>query len=464
MNKLFFLSATILLLLTGCGGEPAPEKDSMAAMRAKLEAGHGGRFERDGSSVQSSKISKNSRIDDPTAYIYKGKVLSKKAEAKWKEAGIDNKEFSFWADLHIGIKEATKWKELNISQAAISVFHALKYTPETADKFMKKKFFTRPNFYAQFGTPVYDFDSICKGVIKRQQPPFAFLEERCLPYMEASHKNEAIGHLLDEAKLTKGPLALEYLAELRNLASKNTEIQSGMEVTIEEFIEDEDRENFIYLFPLLQTEPTEEEMAFIDEQKLPLQEEERFFSFQNPQYWVNRAAAIEAANLAAERQETLLRAKKEQERADALARLAQAQALVREKELQRQRFEQKERAQKAEAVRRIKAKEICGEMLNAELLSGKQALIEGDVLFVVGETGEKMFGYGIRGRDDGNTYFIRDPKNLAKTQIGKTVSWELKTMGRTEALSKQEDTVFAYDKKSKTKFTMALFVKECSVK
>ena len=463
MNRLLLLSLSILLL-AGCGGSPAPEKNSIEALRAKMEAGHSGRFERDGSSLKKTNNTKKTRLNDPTVYVYKGKVLSRKSEAKWKKEGIDNKEYPQWAALGMQPKEVTKWKKLGVSYAAISVFYQQKYTPKTASEFMQKKFTSRPEFYAQFGTPVYDFDSICQGVIARQEPPFAYLEEKCLPYMEASHKNETIGHLLDEAKLTKGPLALEYLAELRHLAGENIKIQSGMEVSIEEFIEDEDTENFVYLFPLLQTEPTEDEMVFIDEQNLPLQEEERFYSFQNPQYWLNRAEAINAANLAAERQEELLRAKKEEERAAALAKLEQAQALVREKELQQKRYQAKERAQKAEMVRRIKAKEICGEMLNADQFSGKKALIEGTVLFVVGETGEKMFGYGIKGRDDKKTYFIRDPKNLAKTQIGKSVSWELKTMGRTEALAKQSEKEYSYDKKSKTKFTMALFIKECTVK
>jgi len=463
MTKLFFLSLTIVLFLAGCGGEPAPEKNSMAAMRAKLEAAHKQRFEHDGSSVKIHSSDKK-RLDDPKAYRYKGKVLSDKEEQKWKEEGISNTEYPQWAALGMEADEASAWKSLKISYPAITVFYKQKYTPETASAFMKKTFISRPDFYAQFGTPVYDFDSICQGIIKRQQPPFAFLEERCLPYMEASHKNEVMGHLLDEAKLTKGPLALEYLAELRRLASENFKIQSGMEVTIEEFIEDEEIDNFVYLFPLLQNEPTQDEMTFIDVHKLPLQEEERFLSFQNPQYWIHKAEAIEAANLAAKRQEALLRAKKEKERQLALEKLAQAQAQVREKELQQKRYQQKERARKAEALRRIKAKEVCGEMINGEQLSGKEVLLEGKVIFVVSHTGDKMFGYGIRARDDKKIYFIRDPKNSAKTQIGKTISWQLKTMGRTEALSKETDRVYAYNKKSKTKFTMALFIKKCSVR
>ena len=463
MRKLVFLSVSILLFLSGCGGDPAPEKNSMAAMRAKLEAGHKERFSRHGSSVKIEKSDKK-RIDDPNAYVYKGKILTNEEEKEWKKAGISNTEYTQWATLDMKPKDVSQWKDLNISYSAISVFSKQNYTPETASKLMQKKFFARPNFYAQFGTPVYEFDSICQGVIARQQPPFAFLEERCLPYMEASHKNEAIGHLLDEAKLTKGPLALEYLAELRNLATENKKIQSGMEVTIEEFIEDEDTDNFVYLFPLLQNEPTQDEMIFIDENKLPLENEERFSSFQNPQYWQHRAETIKAANLAAERQEALLRAKKSNERKEALAQLAQAQADVREKELQQKLYKQKDQARKKEAARRIKAKELCGEMLNAEQYSGKQALIEGEVIFIVGETGHKRFGYGIKAREDGKIYFIRDPKNLARTQIGKTISWKLKTMGRTEALSKQEETIYSYDSKSTTKFTMALFVKECTVK
>ena len=84
-----------------------------------------------------------------------------------------------------------------------------------------------------------------------------------------------------------------------------------MEVTIEEFMEDEDTKNFSFLFPLLKNEPTQAEMTFIDEQKLPLTKEERFFSFQNPQYWIARAEADDARKAAAAKQEALLREKKE---------------------------------------------------------------------------------------------------------------------------------------------------------
>lgn len=463
MRKLFFLSVSILLLLAGCGGEPTPEESSWAEMRAKLESGHSGRFDRERNSTQEIEPN-SSRIDDPDTYIYKGRALSQSAQKKWEDVGIDKKEFNQWADLNIGITEAKKWKDLNISYAAISVFHKQKYTPETTKNFIQKNFFKRPQFYAQFGTPVYEFDSICQGVITRQQAPFAFLEDKCLPYMKASHKNEVIGHLLDEAKLTKGPLVLEYLAELRNLANKNSSIQSGMEVTIEEFIEDEETDNFVYLFPLLQSEPTQDEMTFIDEHKLPLEKEERFASFQNPQYWLAREKKIQERQLAAQRQEKLLRAKKEQEEQASLVIFSQTQAKIREEELQKKLEAQKQISQKEEELRRIKVAEVCGEMINPEQFSGTLVAIEGKIIFIVDEAGDKGFGYGVKARNDQKTYFIRDPKNLANMQIGKTVLWKLKAMGRTEALIKESDTVFAYDKKSKTKFTMALFVKECSLK
>ena len=464
MKQLFFFSVSALLFLAGCGGEPTPEEKSRAAMLAKLEAGHKQRFLQDGSSLKKQeKGPAHKSADDPSAYVYKGKILNNAEEKAWKEEGIENREYPKWARLGVNAKEATQWKALGISYEAISVFHMQKYTPHSAGEFMKREFFTRPSFYAQFGTPVYDFDSICLSVIKRQQPPFAFLEERCIPYMNEAHRNEAIGHLLDESEITKGPLALEYLAELRRLALDNAQIQSGMEVTIEEFIEDEDTENFVFLFPLLQNEPTREEMAFIDEHKLPLQEEERFFSFQNPEYWIHRAEAQAAAEEAAARQEALLRAKKEKERKTAALNLAKAEALAREKARRQEEYRKQKIAQKAEAIRRTKAKKVCGAYINPDQLSGQQVLLEGEVIFTVEEAGERMFGYGVKARNDDRIYFVRDPKNMAKAEISDTISWRLKTMGRTEALSQQSEDTFSYDKKSKTKFTMALFLQKCEL-
>jgi len=465
MYKLLLISISILLF-TGCGSEPTPQEKERAALLAKLEASHTDRFKRDGSKHKAEAKSKRhvKRKDDPTAYVYKGKVLSTKSEKKWKAENISNKEYPKWAKLGMQPKEVSAWKKTSLSYAAIEVLKKLKYTPKTAQKFMQKEFFTRPIFYAQFGTPVYEFDSICKSVVKRQQAPFAFLEERCLPYMKASHKNEAIGHLLDEAKLKKGPLALEYLAELRRLAETNSKIQSGMEVTLEEFIDDEDSENFVFLFPLLKSEPTQDEMDFIDTNKLPLEEEERFFSFNNPQYWINKAEAQAAAEAEAAEQEALLRAKKDSERKQAELRLARAKALAKEKARKEELYKQQQHANKVENLRRIKAKQICGEYINPDMLSGKGALLEGYIEFTVGEAGEKMFGYGVKARDDQKIYFIRDPKNNAQSEIGSKISWVLKTMGRTEALTKVTKQDFVYDKKSKTKFPMALYVKECPAK
>lgn len=464
MNKFFLLPLFLLLLLSGCGSEPKPPKNSLEALRAKMANVHEDRFSRDGSVNASKKRSGIKEKDDPTAYVYKGKVLSPKSEAKWVDAGIDNKEYPQWAALGMKPKEVNAWKKLNISYAAVRVFKKNKFSTKKAKKFMEKKFFTRPVFYAQFGTPVYAFDSICSSVIKRQQPPFAFLEEQCLPYMKEAHKNESIGHLLDEAKLTKGPLVLEYLAELRRLAEDNSKIQSGMEVTIEEFIEDEDIENFVFLFPLLKNEPTQDEMDFIDTHKLPLQDEERFFSFQNPEYWKNRAAEEAAAAEHAASQEALLRAKKDKDRQEAKLRLARAQALAKEKARKQAEYRKVKMAEKAELIRRIKVKSICGTMLNEDQLSGQPAFIDGEVMFTVDKQGKKMFGYGIKALEDGKTYFIRDPKNMAKAEVSKLVTWKLKTMGRTEALTQVSERVYQYDKKSKTKYTMALFVEECKIK
>jgi len=466
MFKLLYLSLSILLLLAGCGSEPKPQKNSIEALRAKLERAHEERFKRDGSYTKSIQ-KQHSNVkgkDDPSAYVYKDMILDKEEEKKWKMQGISNLEYPKWAKLRIKPEEAGKWRKLSLSYPAISVFKKHNYTPEKAQEFMNKKFFTRPIFYARFAKPVYDSDRICNSIIDRQSAPFAFLEEKCLPYMKASHKNEAIGHLLDEAKLTKGPLALQYLAELRRLASENSKIQSGMEVTLEEFIDDEDTNNFLFLFPLLQSEPTQDEMDFIDANKLPLEKEERFFSFKNPQYWKNKADAKAAAEAEAAQQEALLRAKKESERKKARLRLEKAKALAKEKARKEALYKREQMLEEKESIRRSKAISQCGEYIRAEQFSGYQVLLEGEILFTVGNAGEKMFGYGVQAREDSKIYFIRDPKNSANAQISETISWKVKTMGRTEALNKRTSKEYEYDKKSKTKFTMALYMQECKVK
>jgi len=439
-----------LLLLVGCGGEPIPKENSMAAMRAKMEASQHQRFSKSRYKKTKKKARTTRDSDDPSAYVYKDKILNLKEEKVWIDAGIDNKEYLKWAKLGMQPKEVNTWKKVGVSYAAITVFKGLDYTPKKAARYLRKSFASRPSFYRPFGTPVYEFDEICKNVIERQQPPFAFLEEKCIPYMVASHKNEVMGHLLDEANIKKGPLPLEYLAELRRLAEENAKIQSGMEVTIEEFVDDEENENFVFLFPLLKSEPTELEMQYIDTAELPLKESERYLSYNNDVYWADKEAQVQLEKEAAARQVALLQVKKESER-QALIKAHRAADL---------------RAKRAKAVndensRRLKARQVCGTYIEADMLSGKQALIEGKVIFLVGEQGDKMFGYGVQAREDQQIYFIRDPKNIAKVKINGTVSWVLKTMGRTEALSQGEAERFVYDKKSKTKFEMALIVKEC---
>ena len=451
MYKILLMSLSFFLLM-GCGGEPVPEKNSMAEIRAKMEARQKQRFSKTRYKKTKKRAVTTRLSDDPNAYVYKNKVLNLKEEKVWIDAGIDNKEYIQWAKLGMQTQEVKEWKSLGISYAAITVFKDLGYSAKETKKYLNKKFASRPSFYRSFGTPVYAFDEICKNVIKRQQPPFAFLEEKCLPYMEASHKNEVIGHLLDEANIKKGPLPLEYLAELRSLAEENSKIQSGMEVTIEEFVDDEEKENFIFLFPLLKSEPTELEMQYIDQEKLPLTQSERYLSYKNEAYWADKAAQVKHEKEAAARQVALLQAKKESER-QALIKAQHAAAL---------------RAKRAKAIndenlRRMRARKKCGAYIEADMLSGKKALIEGKVIFLVGEEGEKMFGCGVQARDDKQIYFIRDPKDIAKAKINSTVSWELKTMGRTEALSQGEAEHFVYDKKSKTKFEMALIIKECKL-
>ncbi len=463
MYQRFLLWTTALVILAGCGQEPAPAPNSLEALRDKMRASHQQRFERDGSSLEEIHDENIKRADDPDAYVYDDKVLTVDEEKVWRDAGIDNTEYPGWAALGMEPKEVLEWKGLNLSYAAISVFKTQAFTPQSAQRFISRKFFTRPLFYAQFGTPVYEFDSICKAVVARQQAPFAYLEERCLPYMEASHKNEAIGHLLDEAKITKGPLALEYLAELRRLAQDNAKIQSGMEVSIEEFMEDEDTQNFIFLFPLLKSEPTKAEMDFIDENKLPLQDEERFFSYQNPQYWINKAEAEAAAAEAAARQEAVLRAKKEKERKAAEIALMKAEAMAKEKARKEALYKEQQQAKKMENIRRIKAVQMCGKFIQPDQLSGQEVTLEGEVVFTVDEAGSKMFGYGVKAAHDGQIYFVRDPRNLGAATIGQSVMWQLKTMGRTEALAQQSKQAFVYDKKSDTKFTMGLFLQQCNV-
>jgi len=237
-----------------------------------------------------------------------------------------------------------------------------------------------------------------------------------------------------------------------------------MEVTLEEFIEDEDEDNFVFLFPLLKNEPRQEEMDFIDNHNLPLQDEERFMSFNNAQYWINREEAKAAAIELAASQEALLLANKDKDRKLAELKLLKAQAIAKEKMRKEELYKQQQAAKKMEIRRRAKAREICGEYISSEQFSGREVLLEGKILFIVDEAGDKKFGYGIKARPDSKIYFIRDPKNLANAKVEETVSWRLKTMGRTEALSSVSGTAFVYDKKSKTKFTMALYLKKCQVR
>ena len=478
MFKLLFSPLIILVLFTGCGSGPSPkgtsDEDEFARLRAKMEARQKQRFASTEAAISGrgekyvAKIDREKSKDDPTAYVYEDKVLTLEEEKIWKNEGIDNDEYPLWAKLGLRANEVDEWKELGISYAAISTFYKQGYTPTKTQKHLEKKFFARPTFYAQYGTPVYEFDSICQAVSDEQKAPFAYLEEKCLPYMEASHKNEAIGHLLDETGLTKGPLVVEYLAELRRLTEKNSEIQSGMEVSIEEFVEDEDTQNFTFLFPLLKNEPTTDEMKFIDVKRIQLQKTERFLSYNNPKYWAKKAALKKAAKAAAAREEARVRAKREKAQAEE----DRAQALLKLKALKKEKARLKKiadakaaiankRAAKREALRQIKAQAVCGKYIFADQFSNQEAFLEGKVIFAVGKHGDKMFGYGVKSRSDHKIYFVRDPKDVAKAKLRSNISWKLKTMGRTEALTKLSDIEYSYDKKSKTKYTMALYVKEC---
>jgi len=476
MYKFLFTILSISIFIAGCGEEPTPKEKSLAEMRAKLQASHYHRFD------NTEPTKHNIHAPVFSSYEYKGKKLSLEEANKWEKIRVSKKEYQFWAELELTPKEAQDWKNINISLAAIKVFNQINYTPNKAKKFLKRNFISRPTFYSQFGTPVYEFDAICESIVQREQAPFAFLEDKCIPYMQKSHKNEIMGHLLDKSGVKKGPLALEYISVLRELENSIHTIQSGMEVTIEEFIEDEDTENFVFLFPLLQNEPLQEEMTFIDTFKLPLTSDERFFSFNNPEYWTRRAEAEDAAKKAAAMQVALLKAKKQSEQKAAELRLkqaedkskakAQAQKKYRQEKLKKKRYaavkeeqlKRKKQKEKEEQSKLANAKKSCGTLIEPNQYSAKQVFIGGEVIFTVRNPGNRMFGYGVISAYDKHIYFIRDPKNLAKASLYDKVVWNLKTMGRTEALSSISEDKFKYDKKSKTKFTMALLLNECKVK
>ncbi len=473
MFKVFVSSVLIISIFSGCGPEPTPYElardNSMAAMRAKMEARHKQRFAKTTDALYGKTTSgtkhemQNDRLDDPTAYVYEDEVLSIEEEKLWKNEGISNTEYPKWAALGISADEVQGWKSLGISDAAIEVFKKAGYSSEKTKRYFNRQFTNRPSFYQQFGTPVYDFDTICQGVVKLQSAPFAYLEEKCLPYMKESHANEVLGHILDETKTKKGPLALEYLAELRRLADDNSKIQSGMEVSIEEFMEDEDIKNFTYLFPLLKTEPIDEEMNFIRDHKLPLEKVERYHSYKNPKYWKEKAEAEAAARKEAAHQEALLRAKTDRERKEEAIRVAKAKAIAKQKALQAQEDAAIALKNKMRRERIEKAEALCGEVIAPDQLSREAVFIDGKIVFTVEEHGNRMFGYGVQSVRDNRVYFIRDPKDMAKQSVGTEIVWKLQTMGRTEALSKSSDDEYNYDKKSKTKFTMALFMTECEL-
>ncbi|HIC44011.1 MAG TPA: hypothetical protein EYO73_06885, partial [Sulfurimonas sp.] len=109
MYKLFFLISALLLFLSGCGGEPTPEERKRQVLLDNLQAGHIDRFKRDGSYAKKikRKAPKTKGLNDPSAYVYKNKVLGIKEEKKWKKEKISNKEYPFWAGLNIPPSEAT---------------------------------------------------------------------------------------------------------------------------------------------------------------------------------------------------------------------------------------------------------------------------------------------------------------------------------------------------------------------
>ncbi len=413
------LSILIALLFSACGGEPEP--DEFTKMRLDMEKHHeqvfGDTVEKLESRKKNAALRKKYGITeiDPEEEL---RIQQEAERKRWLAVDIDDEEAEDWKALGLSPKNAARWKKTGLSYNTISVLIKEDVLPSEAVAFMNRKFTKYPRAFDTFSQPLFEFKNSCNSILDSKNFSMPLISKQCKEYVQLLEFSTISGYLADEYQ--DNDLSLEYISKLRQVDSQKSYIQKEMEKQAHQSMINGDSKSFALLFPILETSPTKEEMFFVKQHKLKLEDSKRYKSYEYYEFWVNKDKAEEKARLAAiEQQQSLKRAKS--------ARL-------------------KEQAyrMKALAYNKMVASE-CGEMVTSAPSTGEKVHVEGKVLYTIGKKGSNIFAYVVKNDKDSKSYLVREPNAQKSESVGTEISWTAVTVGRVASVTLDDDGTASYN-------------------
>ena len=370
----------------------------------------------------------------------------------WRELNITYKDYPNWEALHIPIEEVRRWKKLDLPYYAVALLKEIKFTPKRTKVYLSQEFHAYPRVYREYNSRIYNFSKVCDRLSQQKNYTITGIQQQCNAYKTRVEKSKVFGHILDMKNNTKS-LKI-YINQLRDLKFSKDEMQRNMAVKIDQSIAKNDIKFFSFLFPLLDTVPRKQEMAFIETHHLDFNDNKRYQSYEDIDFWIAKAQ---------KEYRIQKRLEKEKKRRKKAAERARKEAILLAKE-RRQRALSKARRLKHERIERL-AFQKCGPALSADSSFGETVQLFGNIAFVVGEKGRSTFGYGVQSLHNSGVYYVRDPKGKIKIKPNTPVRLIVKKLRRLAGLKIIEKSARAlYDPRSDTMYEMALYIKPCTIK
>ncbi len=433
------LSLLILFGFTAC--LPGPEDNEFSQLRRDMQRHNDEIFMGSDENLKNrtsrSKRRRITALDDPSEEL---RIEEEAEKKRWLAVDIDENEAEDWKALHLSPKSAKRWKKTGLSYNTIAVLIKEDVFPAEAVAFMHRKFDDNPKAFAAYGEALYEFENSCKKIIDSNNNNLAVISKQCKDYIEKMNFNSIAGYMADFYE--DNDLSLEYISKLRQTDAQKDYIQTLIEKKSTESMIKGDTKSFALLFPILERSPTEEEMHFVKERNLPLEDTKRYKSYEYYDFWINKEKNEEKTRLAAvKRQKALKKAKT--------------------KRLQKEAY----RLQ-ALAYNKMVASE-CGEAVSADPSTGEKVHVEGKIAYTIGKRGSNIYAFVIKNKKDGKYYIIRNISSSKKIDKSKPVSWIATTVGRVVSVTiDEEDKTASYDHYSdeddREDFPMLKYSSKCS--
>jgi len=433
------LFLSVIFLFLACTGEPEPDEFTQirSDMQKRQELVFGSSIEKLETRKRNYQTNRKHSADeiDPVKELQAKKEAERK---RWLSVDIDEEEAQDWKALGLSPKSAARWKKTGLSYNTISVLIKEDISPSEAVVFMNKNFDKYPKAFLEFAKPLFEFKHSCQSVLSSNSNNISLIRKKCHEYIRLLEFSTISGHLADE--YLDNDLSLEYISKLRRIDSEKAYIQKEMKKESQLSMINGNSEKFALLFPILESSPSKEEMFFVKEHNLKVQNTTRYKSNKYYEFWINKEKSEEKARVAAiKKQQALKRAKTARLKAEA-------------------------NRMKALAFNKMVASE-CGEMVTSVPSTGEKVHVEGRVLYLIGKIGSNIFAYVVKNSKDGKSYLIRDPHATKAHSVGTEVSLTAVTVGRVVSVSLDDDGTATYKHyaiEGKELYPMLKFVSNCA--